>query len=272
MASIALCGCDKTIPGRHGYARLDLPGLVLYGGSIARSLPGTDVTIQDVFEAIGAFAAGKMTDAELKDLEISRARAPAHVAGSSPLTPWRWPSSFLASPDGQRIGAGDDGQSRFGSRCGWTRYGPGEGQPDAEVHYHPRVAGECDYRRATSGGTTNGVLHLLAIAREAGLPLTIDDFDAISRKARTLCDLKPGGRFVATDLHRAGGFRLVARRLLEGGCCTRTSPRRPAKLFATRRPPSRNARPGGRSAVGSADQVQRRPASSRAIWPGRRRG
>jgi dihydroxy-acid dehydratase len=220
-AVVALCGCDKTIPGTTmAVARLGIPGLVLYGGSIA---PGRfqnhDVTIQDVYEGIGAHAAGKMTDAELKDLEDHACPGAGACGGQFTANTMATAIEFLGiAPMGSgSVPALDPAKADVGRRAGRLV------MDLVRQNLTPR---EIVTRKAienaiaavlTTGGSTNAVLHLIAIAREVGIPLEMDDFDALSRRVPTLADLKPSGRFVATDLHRAGGFRLVARRLLDAG-------------------------------------------------------
>jgi dihydroxy-acid dehydratase len=220
-AVVALCGCDKTIPGTTmAVARLGVPGLVLYGGSIA---PGRfqnhDVTIQDVYEGIGAHAAGKMTDAELKDLEDHACPGAGACGGQFTANTMATAIEFLGiAPMGSgSVPALDPSKADVGRRAGRLV------MDLVRQNLTPR---EILTRKAienaiaavlTTGGSTNAVLHLIAIAREVGIPLEMDDFDALSRRVPTLADLKPSGRFVATDLHRAGGIRLVARRLLDAG-------------------------------------------------------
>src|SRR5580765_1280402 len=220
-AVIALCGCDKTIPGTTmGVARLGVPGLVLYGGSIE---PGRfqnhDVSIQDVFEGIGAHAAGKMTDAELKDLEDHACPGAGACGGQFTANTMATAIEFLGiAPMGSgSVPATAEEKADVARQAG---------RQVVELLKQNITPKQIITRHAienaiaavvATGGSTNAVLHLLAIAREAGLPLNIDDFDRISRQVPLLADLKPGGRFMATDLHRAGGIRLVAKRLLDAG-------------------------------------------------------
>jgi dihydroxy-acid dehydratase len=220
-AVIALCGCDKTIPGTTmAVARLGVPGLVLYGGSIA---PGRfenhDVTVQDVFEGIGAHAAGKMTDAQLKDLEDHACPGAGACGGQFTANTMATAIEFLGiAPMGSgSVPAVDPAKADVGRQAGrlvmdLVRRNLTPAQILTRQSIENAIAAV-----VTTGGSTNAVLHLLAIARESGIPLTIDDFDRISRQVPLLADLKPGGRFVATDLHRAGGIRLVAQRLLDAG-------------------------------------------------------
>jgi dihydroxy-acid dehydratase len=220
-AVIALCGCDKTIPGTTmAVARLGVPGLVLYGGSIA---PGRfenhDVTLQDVFEGIGAHAAGKMTDAQLKDLEDHACPGAGACGGQFTANTMATAIEFLGiAPMGRgSVPAVDPAKTDVGRQAGRLVMDLlRRNLTPAQILTRQSIENAIAAVVAT-GGSTNAVLHLLAIARESGIPLTIDDFDRISRQVPLLADLKPGGRFVATDLHHAGGIRLVAQRLLDAG-------------------------------------------------------
>jgi dihydroxy-acid dehydratase len=220
-AVIALCGCDKTIPGTTmAVARLGVPGLVLYGGSIA---PGRfqnhDVSIQDVFEGIGAHAAGKMTDAELKDLEDHACPGAGACGGQFTANTMATAIEFLGiAPMGSgSVPATDQDKNEVARQAGRQVVALlKQNLTPKQIITRHSIENAISAVVAT-GGSTNAVLHLLAIARESGLPLNIDDFDRISRQVPLLADLKPGGRFMATDLHRAGGIRLVAKRLLDAG-------------------------------------------------------
>jgi dihydroxy-acid dehydratase len=220
-AVVALCGCDKTIPGTTmALGRLGIPGLVLYGGSIA---PGRfenhDVTLQDVFEGIGAHAAGKMSDAQLKDLEDHACPGAGACGGQFTANTMATAIEFLGiAPMGSgSVPAVDPAKSDVGRQAGRLVMDLlRRNLTPAQILTRQSIENAIAAVVAT-GGSTNAVLHLLAIARESGIPLTIDDFDRISRQVPLLADLKPGGRFVATDLHHAGGIRLVAQRLLDGG-------------------------------------------------------
>ena len=201
-------------------ARLGVPGLVLYGGSIAPgTFQGHDVTIQDVYEGIGAHAAGKMTDAELKDLEDHACPGAGACGGQFTANTMAMAIEFLGiAPMGSgSVPATDPAKAEVGRDAGRLVMDLVKANLTPKSIITRKSLENAITAVLTSGGSTNAVLHLLAIARESGLPLTIDDFDAMSRRVPTLADLKPGGRFVATDLHRAGGIRLVARRLLEAG-------------------------------------------------------
>jgi dihydroxy-acid dehydratase len=220
-AVIALSGCDKTIPGTvMALARLNVPAVMLYGGSIPPGrFKGHDVTIQEVFEAVGAHAAGKMTDEELHELEGAASPGPGacggqftantmamafEVLGISPMGPSMVPAQYPSKAE--------------------VAYDAGKLVVDVlRRGLRPRdiitrEALENAIAAVTSsGGSTNGVLHLLAVAREAGVELSIDDFDRISERTPLLCDLKPGGRYVAVDLHEAGGVPVLVNRLRELG-------------------------------------------------------
>ena len=218
---VALVGCDKTIPGAvMALARLDIPSLVLYGGSIAPgSFNGTDVTIQDVFEAVGAHAAGRMNDAELQELENTACPGPGACGGQFTANTMATACAFLGiSPmDGTSIPAMTDGKDDSAKQTGELVMKLVEQDLCARQIITRPALENAIASVLTSGGSTNAVLHLLAIAREANVPLNIEDFDRISAQIPLLADLKPGGRFVATDLYKAGGISLLAKRLSEAG-------------------------------------------------------
>ena len=218
---IVLVGCDKTIPGGiMALARLNIPGLVLYGGSIAPGhFEGHAVTIQDVYEAIGAHARGKITDAQLKELECSACPGVGACGGQYTANTMAMVCEFLGiAPMGlSSIPATNEGKAKAGEVAGkltleLLKRNLTPSKVITRSAIENAIAGV-----AASGGSTNAVLHLLAIAREAGIPLSIDDFDRISSATPILADLKPGGRFVATDLYAAGGTSLLAKRMLEAG-------------------------------------------------------
>ena len=220
-ALIVLVGCDKTIPAAvMALARLDIPGLVLYGGSIA---PGRwndrDVTIQDVFEAVGAHAAGTLSHQQLDALERQACPGAGACGGQFTANTMATVCEVLGiSPFGSAsVPAVDREKSVVARAAGALAVDVLErGLRPRQILTKPAIENAIAAVAAT-GGSTNAVLHLLAIAKEAGADLDIDDFDRISRGVPLLADLKPGGQFVATDLYRAGGIPLVARRLLEGG-------------------------------------------------------
>jgi dihydroxy-acid dehydratase len=220
-AMVALVACDKTIPaGAMGVIRLDVPSLVLYGGSIMPGrFQGRDVTVQEVFEAVGANAAGRMTDAELKELEDVACPGAGACGGQFTANTMAMALEFIGlSPMGTAgVPAVDPQKDDVGYRCGQLimellKRGIRPSDVLTRQAFDNAIAGI-----AASGGSTNGVLHLLAMAREVGVPLSIDDFDVISSHTPLLADLKPGGRYAAIDLQRAGGIPLVAKRLLEAG-------------------------------------------------------
>ncbi len=218
-ALVVLVGCDKTIPaGIMALARLNIPGLVLYGGSIAPGkFEGHSVTIQDVYEGIGSHSHGDMSDARLKALEDSACPGAGACGGQFTANTMALVCEFLGiAPMGlSSVPATDPGKAHAGHRAGemvleLLRKDVTPSKIITKAAIENAIAGV-----AATGGSTNSVLHLLAIANEAHIPLTIDDFDRISARVPIIADLKPGGRFVATDLYAAGGTPLVAKRLLD---------------------------------------------------------
>ena len=218
---VCLVGCDKTIPAAvMALARLDVPGLVLYNGSIA---PGRfrdrDVTIQDVFEAVGAAAAGTMSNADVHELEGVACPGAGACGGQFTANTMATVLEFLGiSPAGLNdVPATDPAKHDAAYEAGRIamRLVREDVRPS---HIITRDALENAVAAvAATGGSTNGVLHLLAIARELDIPLDLEDFDRIAERTPVVADIKPGGRFVATDLHAAGGVALVARELLKAG-------------------------------------------------------
>jgi dihydroxy-acid dehydratase len=220
-AIVCISGCDKTIPATvMAMARLDIPGLMLYGGSVLPGrFQGHDVTILDVFEAVGKHAAGTMTDAELRELEGAASPGMGacgaqftantmamvyEVMGISPIASSMVPAEDATKAD-VAVAAGRlvmDVLAR--------------GQRPSELITRESLENAIA-AAAGSGGSTNVVLHLLALAREAGVELHIDDFDRIAERTPLFCDLSPGGRYLAADLYRAGGVPLVLARLKEAG-------------------------------------------------------
>ncbi|MBI3999817.1 MAG: dihydroxy-acid dehydratase, partial [Candidatus Omnitrophica bacterium] len=218
-AMIAISGCDKTIPGTvMALCRINVPSLMIYGGSIAPGkFQGRDVTIQDVFEGVGKCAAGKMTEDELYDLE-NKACPNAGACGGQ-FTANTMATAFTAlgiSPMGMNdIPAMDPKKDEACIETGklameLLRQEVCPSKIITRQSLENAIAAVC-----MTGGSTNSVLHLLAVAREIGIKLSIDDFDRISKRTPLLGDLKPGGRYVATDLYEAGGVRLVMKRLLD---------------------------------------------------------
>jgi dihydroxy-acid dehydratase len=216
---VCLVGCDKTIPAAvMALARLDVPGLVLYNGSIAPGrFRGRDVTIQDVFEAVGAHAVGRMTADELHELEDVACPGAGACGGQFTANTMSTALEFLGiSPAGLNgIPALSPAKAEAAEQAG--RLVMDLLRRDVRPsHVITREALENAIASiAATGGSTNGVLHLLAIARELDIPLTIDDFDRIAARTPVVASLKPGGRFVATDVYEAGGVALVARELLK---------------------------------------------------------
>ncbi|HEY8810726.1 MAG TPA: dihydroxy-acid dehydratase [Solirubrobacterales bacterium] len=220
-AIVALCACDKTIPGcAMALTRLDVPSVLLYGGSIAPGRwHGRDVTILDIFEAVGAHAAGDLTDEELNELE--GVASPGAGACGGQFTANTMACAFEAlgiSPGGSAmVPAEDDAKGTVAEKIGELvmRVLAEDLKPSQVItrdSLENAIACAC-----ASGGSTNVVLHLIALAHEAGIELDMDDFERISRETPLLADLKPGGRFVATDLYRAGGVPLILKRLAEAG-------------------------------------------------------
>ena len=218
---VALVGCDKTIPGAlMALARLNLPGLVLYGGSIAPgNFHGKDVTIQDVFEAVGAHAQKRMSDADLLAMENSACPGAGACGGQFTANTMAMVCEFLGLSlmGSASVPALDARKPEVAQAAG------AKVMELLKRNLRPRQILTRDAFEnaiasvAATGGSTNAVLHLLAVAFEAGVGLSLDDFDRVSERVPLLADLKPGGRFVATDLYHAGGTALVAKRLHEAG-------------------------------------------------------
>jgi dihydroxy-acid dehydratase len=218
-ALVVIVGCDKTIPaGAMALLRLNLPGLALYGGSI---MPGhwknRDLTIMEIYEAIGARAAGKIDDDEFRAIENFACPGAGACGGQYTANTMAMALEFLGlAPMGTgSVPAVDPAKKDVAKRCGalvldLLRSGVRPRDLVTRQSLENAIAGV-----AASGGSTNAVLHLLAIAKEAGLPLSIDDFDPINQRSPIVVDLRPGGRFVAYDLYKAGGIQLVAQRLIE---------------------------------------------------------
>jgi dihydroxy-acid dehydratase len=218
---VALSGCDKTIPGTMmALARLDVPALMLYGGTIMPGdFRGKAVTIQDVFEAVGACAAGRITESELRALEDVACPGAGACGGQYTANTMAMAGEMLGiSPMGLNdVPAVDPRKAGVAMRAGEIVM-----RVVAEDLRPSKILTRAAFENAitavaATAGSTNAVLHLMALAREANVPLALDDFDAIAARTPILADLKPGGRFFAADLDRAGGVRLVARRLYEAG-------------------------------------------------------
>jgi dihydroxy-acid dehydratase len=218
---VCIVGCDKTIPAAvMALVRLDIPGLVFYNGSIAPGrFRGRDVTIQDVFEAVGAHAAGTMSEGELHALESAACPGAGACGGQFTANTMATVLDFLgvSAPGLNEVPATDPAKPAAAVKAGrlamrLVREDVRPSQLLTRESFENAVASI-----AATGGSTNGVLHLLAIAREAGVELSLDDFDTIASRTPIVVDIKPAGRFVATDLFRAGGVALVARELVGAG-------------------------------------------------------
>jgi dihydroxy-acid dehydratase len=220
-ALVVLVGCDKTIPAAAmALARLDIPGLVVYGGSIAPGrCEGRDVTIQDVFEAVGAAAAGRLSADALEALERQACPGAGACGGQFTANTMAMACEFLGlSPMGSAdVPATDPKKVAVAERAGRLVMDLLERRARPSTILTPNAFENAIASVAASGGSSNAVLHLLAIAREAGVPLGLGDFDRVNAAVPLLADLKPAGRFVATDFHAAGGTRLLAKRLLDAG-------------------------------------------------------
>ncbi|MCY4188925.1 MAG: dihydroxy-acid dehydratase, partial [Bryobacterales bacterium] len=225
---IALVACDKTIPGgAMGLARVNVPSVLLYGGSILPGqVNGVDITIQDVFEAVGAHAAGKISDEELLAIEDNACPGAGACGGQYTANTMATAMEVIGlSPMGSAsIPAVDPRKDDAGYQAGFVL------MEALKANLRPRdimTRGAFENAIASvaaTGGSTNAVLHLLALARDCEVELTIDDFDAISERTPLLVDLKPGGRYVAADVDRAGGIQLIAQRLVEGGYADGSQP------------------------------------------------
>ena len=218
---VCIVGCDKTIPAAvMALARLDLPGIVLYGGSIEPGRHrGRDVTIQDVFEAVGAHAAGTLSEGEVHALESAACPGAGACGGQFTANTMATTLDFLgvSAPGLNEIPATHPGKAQAAVRAGELAM-----QLVLEDTRPSSILTRDAFENAiaavaATGGSTNAVLHLLAIAAEAGVELSIDDFDRVSARTPIVADIKPGGRYVATDLYRAGGVGLVARELVRAG-------------------------------------------------------
>jgi len=220
-AVIALVGCDKTAPGAAmALARLNVPGMLLYGGSIAPGrYKGRDITIQDVFEGVGAAHAGKITDDDLRELEDAACPGAGSCGGQFTANTMAIVMEFLglAALGSAGVPAADPRKDDIGVRAGHMivsllKSGVRPSDVLTREAFENAIAAA-----AATGGSTNSVLHLLALAREANVPLSMDDFNRVSARTPVITDLTPGGHYVATDMHYAGGTRLVAKNLLAAG-------------------------------------------------------
>ena len=223
-AVVVLCGCDKTIPASAmALARLDLPGLMLYGGSI---MPGTHrgkkITIQDVFEAVGAHAAGTMDDVELEEIEGEACCGAGACGGQFTANTMALATSLmgLAPMGANDIPAPDPAKLVAARACGVRVMELFREGTSARSFITPESIRNAAVAATATAGSTNAVLHLLAIAREAGFSFSLDEFETISQRTPVIADLKPGGRFMAPDMYAAGGTRLLGQRLMQAGLIT----------------------------------------------------
>jgi dihydroxy-acid dehydratase len=235
-AVVCVVGCDKTIPAAAmALARLDLPGVILYGGTIAAgSFHGKDVTIQDVFEAVGANAAGKMSDDELRELENVACPGAGACGGQYTANTMSTVMEIIGlSPMGfNGVPAMESSKDDVAFRCGEVIMNALQKEIRPKKILTRAAFENAIASVAATAGSTNAALHLLAIAREAGIPLTLDDFQRVSDKTPLLADLKPAGRFVAADVHKAGGIPVLAKRLLDGKYVQGTTLTVTGKTFA----------------------------------------
>jgi len=220
-ALVVLVGCDKTIPGAvMALARLNVPGVVLYGGSIAPGhFHGREITVQDVFEAVGAHAAGRMSDADFTLIENNACPGAGACGGQFTANTMALVCECLgiSALGSGSVPATDPAKPKVASDVGALAVSLAAAKRRPRDIITRRAIENAIAVVAGTGGSTNAVLHLLAIAREAGVELGLADFDRISDRTPLITDLKPSGRFVATDLHAAGGSRLVIKRLIDGG-------------------------------------------------------
>jgi dihydroxy-acid dehydratase len=218
---VALVACDKTIPGAGmALLRLNIPGVILYGGTIMPGRhKGKDITIQNVFEAVGANAAGKMSDAELLEIENAACPGPGACGGQYTANTMATVMEVIGlSPSGlNAIPQMDARKHNAAHQCGEVIMNAVKNdlRPRDIVTRH--AIDNAIASVAASGGSTNAVLHLLAFAREAEVPLTIDDFQELCNKTPLLADLMPAGKYTAADVDKAGGIQVIARRLYDGG-------------------------------------------------------
>jgi dihydroxy-acid dehydratase len=235
-ALVVLVACDKTIPGgAMGLARVDVPGIVLYGGSIQPGhFEGRDLTVADVFEAVGANSSGRMSDETLKSIEDLACPGPGACGGQFTANTMATALEFLGiSPlNMNSVPATDELKDDVGYKAGQVvmemlRNGVLPSQILTRQAFESAVASV-----AATGGSTNAVLHLIALAREVNVPLTLDDFDMISDRTPLIADLRPGGQYTAVDTYKAGGIGVIAKRLVEAGLVAGTSPTATGRTLA----------------------------------------
>ncbi|GMV28181.1 MAG: dihydroxy-acid dehydratase [Rhodanobacteraceae bacterium] len=235
-AMVVLCGCDKTIPAAAmALARLNIPGVALYGGSIAHgSLDGRSITVQDVFEAVGAHGAGRLSHEKLCQVEKSACPGAGACGGQFTANTMAMVLTALGlSPLGLNdIAATDPAKRDAAYRCGALALDCLRAQRLPRDLLTPTAFRNAARLVAATAGSTNAVLHLLAIAREAGVALTLEDFEDASRRTPVIADLKPGGRYTAVELTRVGGAALVAAALRDGGLIDDAPTVTGASLFA----------------------------------------
>lgn len=218
---VALVACDKTIPAAAmALLRLNVPGVILYGGTILPGkYKGLDITIQDVFEAIGANGAGRITDQELLDIENAACPGAGACGGQYTANTMATVMEIIGlSPMGANaVPQVDERKHDVARHCGEVVLNAVRKDLKPRDIVTREAIDNAIASVAASGGSTNAVLHLLAMAREAGIPLTIDDFQDISNRTPLLADLKPAGKYVASDVDKAGGIPVIAKRLADGG-------------------------------------------------------
>jgi dihydroxy-acid dehydratase len=264
-AMVVLVGCDKTIPGgAMALLRLDVPGVVLYGGSIQPGrFRGEDVTILNLFEAVGARAAGRMSEQDFRDLEDAACPGAGACGGQFTANTMALALEFIGlSPMGSAsVAAVDPLKHEVGAAAGRLvvdvlKRGLRPRQIATRGAFDNAIAGV-----VATGGSTNAVLHLLAMAREAGVPLGIDDFDAVSRRTPLWADMQPGGRFTAVHLGRAGGTAVVARRLVDAKIADGSAVTVTGRTFAEEAARARET-PGQGSCCRSSGRSRRAAVSS----------
>lgn len=220
-ALLCITGCDKTVPAMAmAMARLDRPGLLVYSGSIlAGSYRGRQVAVGEIFEAIGAVTAGRMTESELREFEAAVCPGPGACGGQYTANTMSMVMEVIGlSPAGYNsIPAVDPARQPATRSLGQLVMRALEADLRPSQILTRTAFDNAAAAVAASGGSTNAVLHLIALAREVGVELTLDDIDRVSRRTPLLCDLKPGGRFAAPELHRAGGIGVLTKRLIQGG-------------------------------------------------------
>jgi dihydroxy-acid dehydratase len=218
---LCITGCDKTVPAAAmAMARLDRPSALVYSGSIlAGRFRGREVAVGEIFEVIGAVSAGTMSEADLREFEMVVCPGPGACGGQYTANTMSMVMEVIGlSPVGYNsIPAVDPDREPATRSLGRLLMSVLQSDLRPSQILTRKAFENAVAAVAASGGSTNAVLHLLALAREVGVDLTLDDIDRISRRTPLLCDLKPGGRFAAPELHRAGGIAVLTRRLIEGG-------------------------------------------------------